>query len=91
MQGSGKSAAYHYMVDAILALETKERESDKFGQKSKSELVPGLNSTKKQKTEKPCDLTNYQRVIVECTKQGFLHFHIICPFHEYFQVWRMSS
>ena len=78
MQGSGKSAAYDYMVDAMLALESKEREADKFGQKSQPALVPETKNNKKQKTEQPCNLTNYQRVIVECTKQGSLHFHISC-------------
>ena len=81
MQGSGKSAAYHYIVDAMLALEAKEREEDKFGKKSQPAPVPAVpvvNNTKKLKTEKPCNLTNYQRVIVECTKQGSLHFHISC-------------
>lgn len=78
MQGSGKSAAYDYMVDAMLALESKEREADKFGQKSQPAHVPETKNNKKLKTEQPCNLTNYQRVIVECTKQGSLHFHISC-------------
>lgn len=94
MQGSGKSSAYHYIVDAMLALEAKERGEDKFGKKSQPAPVPAVpvvNNTKKLKTEKPSNLINYQRVIVECTKQGLLYFHVICPLHEYFQVWRMSS
>ena len=94
MQGSGKSAAYDYMVHAMLTLEAKEREADKFGKKSQPAPVPAVpvvNNTKKLKTEKPSNLINYQRVIVECTKQGLLYFHVICPLHEYFQVWRMSS
>ena len=94
MQGSGKSSAYHYIVDAMLSLEAKEREEDKFGKKSQPAPVPAVpvvNNTKKLKTEKPSNLINYQRVIVECTKQGLLYFHVICPLHEYFQVWRMSS
>ena len=78
MQGSGKSSAYHYMVDAMLSLESKEREEDKFGKKPDPAVVPAINTAKKLKTEKPCNLTNYQRVIVECTKQGSLHFHISC-------------
>ena len=91
MQGSGKSSAYHYMVDAMLSLESKERQEDKFGKKPDPAAVPAINTAKKLKPEKPCNLPNYQRVIVECTKQGLLYFHIICPLHEYFQVWRMSS
>ena len=94
MQGSGKSSAYHYIVDAMLALEAKERGEDKFGKKSQPAPVPAVpvvNNTKKLKIEKPSNLINYQRVIVECTKQGLLYFHVICPLHEYFQVWRMSS
>ena len=78
MQGSGKSAAYDYMVHAMLTLEAKEREADKFGKKSQPAPVPATTNNKKLKTEKPCNLTNYQRVIVECTKQGSLHFHISC-------------